>query len=66
LEELAWRRTHTAVFAGRLDYARYGFWDRQIIRLIMKLTGGPTARDTVVEYTEWEQVQALAERISAL
>jgi menaquinone-dependent protoporphyrinogen oxidase len=66
LEELAWRPTHAAVFAGRLDYALYGFWDRQIIRLIMKLTGGPTALDAKVEYTEWEQVEALAERISAL
>ena len=66
LEELQWRPGHAAVFAGRLDYARYGFWDRQIIRLIMKLTGGPTARDTKVEYTDWGQVDALAERISTL
>ena len=28
--------------AGRLDYARYGWLDRQSIRFIMKLTGGPT------------------------
>jgi menaquinone-dependent protoporphyrinogen oxidase len=66
VEELQWRPDHTAVFAGRLDYARYGFWDRQIIRLIMKLTGGPTAPDTQVEYTDWGQVDALAERISTL
>jgi menaquinone-dependent protoporphyrinogen oxidase len=66
LEELRWQPGHTAVFAGRLDYALYGFWDRQIIRLIMKLTGGPTARDAQVEYTDWGQVDALAERICAL
>jgi len=66
LDELGWRPSHAAVFAGRLDYALYGFWDRQIIRLIMKLTGGPTAPDTKVEYTDWKQVEALAERISAL
>ena len=28
-------------FAGRLDYRRYGWLDRQIIRFIMLLTGGP-------------------------
>ena len=29
------------VFAGRLDYPRYGIFDRLVIRLIMRMTGGP-------------------------
>ena len=33
-------------FAGRLDYRRYSWRDRQIIRFIMLLTGGPTDPDT--------------------
>jgi menaquinone-dependent protoporphyrinogen oxidase len=45
-------------FAGKLDYPRYGWLDRQMIRLIMQLTGGPTDGSSVVEYTKWEDVDA--------
>ena len=51
---------------GRLDYARYGWVDKQIIRFIMKLTGGPTNPDACVEYTPWDEVDAIALRIREL
>jgi menaquinone-dependent protoporphyrinogen oxidase len=50
-------------FAGRLDYRRYRWLDRQIIRFIMLLTGGPTDPDTSIEYTSWPAVDAFAARI---
>jgi menaquinone-dependent protoporphyrinogen oxidase len=50
--------------AGRLDYARYSWLDKQIIRFIMKLTGGPTNPDACVEYTPWDEVDAVAVRIA--
>lgn len=53
-------------FAGRLDYPRYGFLDRNIIRFIMLITGGPTDPKTVVEYTDWNKVDAFAEQIAKL
>ena len=53
-------------FAGRLDYARYGWLDKQIIRLIMRLTGGPTEPDACVEYTAWDVVDDVARRIAEL
>jgi menaquinone-dependent protoporphyrinogen oxidase len=53
-------------FAGRLDYRRYSWRDRQIIRFIMLLTGGPTAPDTSVEYTSWSAVDAFADQIAAM
>lgn len=52
--------------AGRLDYPRYGFFDRQIIRFIMLLTGGPTDPNATVEYTSWPAVDAFAARIAEL
>lgn len=55
-----------AAFAGRLDYPRYGFFDRHIIRFIMLITGGPTDPRTVVEYTPWDRVDAFANDIAAL
>jgi menaquinone-dependent protoporphyrinogen oxidase len=53
-------------FAGRLDYRRYRSLDRQIIRFIMWLTGGPTAPDACVEYTSWPAVDEFAARIADL
>lgn len=52
--------------AGRLDYPRYGWLDRQMIRLIMKMTGGPTNPDAQVEYTSWEAVEVFAQNIADL
>jgi menaquinone-dependent protoporphyrinogen oxidase len=66
LARIAWQPRLLAVFAGRLDYPRYGFIDRQMIRFIMLLTQGPTAADTVVEYTDWQQVAAFGQRISEI
>lgn len=53
-------------FAGRLDYPSYSFLDRQIIRFIMLLTGGPTDPRTCVEYTSWPAVDEFADRIAEL
>jgi menaquinone-dependent protoporphyrinogen oxidase len=49
--------------AGRLDYPGYRVWDRQLIRLIMWLTGGPTDPNTCVVYTSWPAVDAFAARL---
>ena len=60
LKQIGWRPAALAVFAGKLDYPRYSFWDRQIIRFIMLLTKGPTDPNAVVEFTDWQQVEAFA------
>lgn len=60
LKQLTWKPAQQAVFAGKIDYPLYGFWDRQIIRFIMWLTNGPTDPKTVIDYTDWEQVKAFA------
>lgn len=59
----SWIPEEMAVFAGKVDYSRYGFWDRQIIRFIMLLTHGPTDRTACIEYTDWQAVEAFAERL---
>lgn len=60
LSGLRWQPKRVAVFAGKLDYPRYRFLDRQMIRLIMLITGGPTDPSAVVDYTDWQQVAAFA------
>jgi menaquinone-dependent protoporphyrinogen oxidase len=64
LKQITWKPAQLAVFAGKLDYPSYGFLDRQIIRFIMWMTKGPTAADTVVDFTDWRQVEAFGEVIS--
>lgn len=66
LKSIAWRPRLTAVFAGRLDYPSYGFFDRQMIRLIMLITKGPTDPKAVVEFTDWAQVEAFGREVCAL
>ncbi len=53
-------------FAGRLDYQRYGWLDRWIIRFIMLLTRGPTDPNTCIEYTSWRAVDEFAARVIEL
>jgi menaquinone-dependent protoporphyrinogen oxidase len=38
LDRSAWLPKATTVFAGRIVYKRYSFWDRQVIRFIMWIT----------------------------
>ena len=66
LRKIAWHPREVAVFAGKIDYPRYGFLERQVIRGIMWLTGGPTDPAAVVEFTDWRQVEAFAEVIAAI
>ncbi|WP_425257064.1 flavodoxin domain-containing protein [Methylomonas defluvii] len=52
-----------AAFAGKIDYASCRFLDRHIIRCIMWMTNGPTNPNLVIEFTDWESVNAFAKRI---
>lgn len=61
-----WVPREVGVFAGKLDYPRYGLIDRQVIRFIMWLTHGPTDPTTCVEFTDWQAVGRFAQRVSAM
>ena len=64
LKRIAWKPKELAVFAGKIDYPSYSFFDRSIIRLIMWVTQGPTDPMTVVEYTDWRQVELFGQLIN--
>lgn len=66
LAGLSWKPRLVRVFAGKLDYGLYGFVDRNIVRLIMWLTDGPTDLQAKVEYTDWNEVRSYAGMIAAL
>jgi len=60
LKKSAWRPQRLAAIAGALEYTRYGWLDREAIRLIMRITGGPTDPRQDHEFTDWERVRAIA------
>lgn len=64
LRQIAWTPRHVANFAGKLNYPVYTWLDRNIIRLIMFITKGPTDPTTVKEFTDWEKVQAFGQLVS--
>jgi menaquinone-dependent protoporphyrinogen oxidase len=57
LKEVDWKPYKSAVFAGKIDYKIYSFWDKLMIRLIMWMTKGPTNPDAEIEYTDWDKVK---------
>ncbi|MDO4228812.1 MAG: menaquinone-dependent protoporphyrinogen IX dehydrogenase [Capnocytophaga sp.] len=66
IDKIRWQPTHIEVFAGRLNYKMYNFMDRQLIRLIMLITKGPTDPKTEIEYTDWDKVTAFAKKFVQL
>ena len=56
-KNIDWKPTLVEVFAGKLDYKKYPFFDRIMIQLIMWMTKGPTDSSTEIEYTNWEKVK---------
>jgi menaquinone-dependent protoporphyrinogen oxidase len=66
LRQISWHPQESAVFAGKINYPIYSFWDRQAIRFIMWLTKGPTDPQAVVEFTDWNKVDEFARVIAAM
>ena len=59
-----WRPKKIGVFAGRVDYPNYGFFDKYVIKFIMFLTNGPTDTSKSYEFTDWSKVDEFAKELS--
>jgi menaquinone-dependent protoporphyrinogen oxidase len=57
LELSLWKPQQLGVFAGKIDYPKYGFIDKTMIRFIMWMTKGPTDTSGTFEFTDWQQVE---------
>jgi menaquinone-dependent protoporphyrinogen oxidase len=66
LKKIAWEPQNLAVFAGKIDYPRYGFVDKHMIRFIMWMTKGPTDLTTTIEFTDWNKVDEFGGLISRM
>ena len=63
-KSIDWTPTMVGVFAGKLDYQKYSFFDRIMIQFIMWMTKGPTNPSTEIEYTNWDRVKEFGMQIS--
>ena len=61
-----WKPDKKAVFAGKIDYPKYNFFDKQIIRLIMLITKGPTDTSKSYEFTDWSKVDDFTREIDQI
>ena len=59
-----WKPDKLGVFAGKVNYPNYGFFDKYIIRLIMFITKGPTDTTKSFEFTDWSKVKDFAKELS--
>ena len=60
LKQSAWQPKKLGVFAGKIDYPKYKFIDKYMIRLIMWITDGPTDIRKSFEFTDWSKVDEFA------
>ena len=65
-KSIDWRPTMVEVFAGKLDYKKYSFYDRIMIQFIMWMTKGPTKTNTEIEYTDWDRVKEFGIQLTHL
>jgi menaquinone-dependent protoporphyrinogen oxidase len=64
LRRAKWKPGLVCVVAGMLDYPKYNFFDRNIIRFIMKITGGPTDPKSTTEFTDWNRIKEFGNRVA--
>ena len=58
-----WRPSKIKVFAGKVDYPNYNFFDKYIIKFIMFITNGPTDTSQSYEFTDWSKVDDFSEEL---
>lgn len=65
-KSISWQPAVIGIFGGKINYSMYRFWDRTMIRFIMWMTKGPTALDSNVDFTNWDEVEAFGRAICEL
>ena len=63
LKTSKWKPKKIGVFAGKVDYPKYGFFDKYIIKFIMFITKGPTDTSKSYNFTDWSKVDDFAKEL---
>ena len=64
LATIPWQPELIGIFAGKIDYPSYRFFDKHMIRFIMWMTKGPTDLNGTFEFTDWDSVDTFAQRVA--
>ena len=59
-----WEPKKISVFAGKVDYPNYSFFDKYIIKFIMFITKGPTDTSQSYDFTDWSKVDDFSKELS--
>ena len=57
LKKSNWHPKKLGVFAGKIEYPKLGFINKNVIRFIMFITSGPTNINNTYEFTDWQRVK---------
>ena len=63
LKKVSWKPTLLDVFAGKISYPKYHFFDKHMIRFIMWMSRGPTNPTKVYEFTDWNRVESFGNKV---
>ena len=66
LEISRWKPRDLKVIAGKVDYPSWPWHERLMIKMIMKMTDGPTDTSAVIDYTDWDDVRAYGRHLLTL
>ena len=66
LRKSEWHPTKIGVFAGKVDYPNYNFFNKLIIRFIMFVTKGPTDTSRSYEFTDWGNIKKFTNELENL
>ena len=58
-----WKPNKISVFAGKVDYPNYNFFDKYVIKFIMFITKGPTDTSQSYEFTDWSKVDDFSKEL---
>ena len=64
LKKTNWRPKKIEVFAGKVDYPKYNFFNKLVIKFIMFMTKGPTDTCQSYEFTDWEKVKEFSRNLN--
>ncbi|GAA5094057.1 menaquinone-dependent protoporphyrinogen IX dehydrogenase [Wohlfahrtiimonas larvae] len=66
LTEVNWQSSKINIMPGALEYPKYNILDRSMIKFIMWMTKGEMDTSKTIDYTDWNQVNLLAQEVYSL
>lgn len=63
LTEANWQPSKINIMPGALEYPKYNFLDRSMIKFIMWMTKGEMDTSKTIDYTDWDEVRSFSKEI---